>query len=316
MGRLVGIAAVGLTLGASPASADQWRELVRDRRFLRGFTVYDPAPGKHVERGALQWEGCLGEPVWGLAQWHSRTSIAGAEERKPESGAVRFETETKAVTAARPGSADADVSLAVDALREYPDGPRKQGQDWPHLLMSQRLERCPTVAEMEELRFHIEVKLKHSRRYEMESYSRNLHAAQFSTTITVQNLNRESEGYGDFLWLVLPQYDDRWRITRPFMAPDQAQSKFIYSPPGEELTDRSTHDREWVRYDLDILPIVKTALESAWDRNHLLDSRDLSDYRLGGMSVGWEVPGTLSVEVQARNLSLRVRVADGRAEPD
>jgi len=316
MGRLVGIAAVGLTLGASPASADQWRELVRDRHFLRGFTVYDPAPGKHVERGVLQWEGCLGEPVWGLAQWHSRTSIAGAEERRLESGAVRFETETKALTVARPGSEDADVSLAIDALREYPDGPRKKGQGWPHLLMSQRFARCPIVTEMEELRFHLEVKLKHSKRYEMEGYSQNLHAAQFVTTISVQNLNRDSAGYGDFLWLVLPQYDDRRRITRPFMAPDQATSKFIYSPPGEELTDRSTHDGDWVTHDLDILPIVKAALESAWERDFLLDSRDLGDYRLGEMSVGWEVPGTLSVEVQARNLSLRVRVADGRAEPD
>lgn len=301
------VAVVALIATASALHADQGRELVRDRHFLRGFTVYDPAPGKHVERGVLQWEECLGDPIWGLAQWHSRTSIVGAQGERLDSGAVRFATDTKTVTVARPGSKGADVSLAVDALHEYPDGPRKKGQDWPHLLMSQRFARCPSVTEMEQLRFHIEVRLKHSKRYDMEGYSQNLHAAQFLTTITVQNLNRGSEGYGDFLWLVLPQYDDRRRITLPFMAPDQAMSKFIYTPPGEQLTDRSTHDRDWVAYDLDILPIVKTALERAWERGYLLDSRDLGDYRLGGISVGWEVPGTLSVEVQARNLSLRVR---------
>ena len=41
--------------------------------------------------------------------------------------------------------------------------------------------------------------------------------------------------------------------------------------------------------------------QAAWDRGCLTDSHDLGDYRLGGISVGWEVPGTFTAEVQVRN---------------
>ena len=46
-------------------------------------------------------------------------------------------------------------------------------------------------------------------------------------------------------------------------------------------------------------------LGTAWGRGFLKDSRDLADYRIGGMNMGWEVPGLFDVEVQVRNLSMR-----------
>ncbi len=297
---------LGLLVAAPACKAETTRELIRDRHFLRGFTVYDPASGKHVERGVLQWEECIGDPVWGLAQWHSLHSIEGVEGERLETGGVRFSNETKSITVGKPGTDSGDVAFGIDADLEYPDGPRRHGQDWPHLLASQRFKPTPTIAEMTELRFHVEGLLKRSKRYEMEGYSPNVHAAQFVTTVTVQNLNRESAGYGDFLWLNIPQYDDRRPVTARFVAPDQAQKKLIFTVPGEALSGQSAHDGEWVVFDADILPFVNEALDEAWQRDFLPDSRDLNDYHLGGISTGWEVPGTLSVEMQIRNLSLRV----------
>jgi len=285
------------------------RELIRDPHFGRGFEVQDPTPGKRVVVGKLQWEGCEGEPVWSLAQWSSRYPIQGTIGERLPSGAERFANEAKSITVGPPGSEEADLSLAVDSRPEYPDGPRKQGQDWPHLLAGQRLEGSPSIAQMQALHFHLEARLKHSENLTGEGYSPNIHAAQFITTITVQNLNRESPGYGDFIWLNLVQYDDRQRIPEPFIAPDQAHKKLIYAPPGEQLSQQSLHDGEWVTFQADLVPIIRDALQAAWERGFLTDSRDPADYRLGGISIGWEVPGTFAVEVQARKLSLRASTA-------
>ncbi|MBM3498642.1 MAG: hypothetical protein FJX74_08205 [Armatimonadetes bacterium] len=280
------------------------RELIRDPRFARGFEVQDPTPGKRVVVGKLQWEDCDGEPVWSLAQWSSRYSIHDAVAEGLPSGAVRFANEAKTITIGPPGSEEGDLSLAADARLEYPDGPRKLGQDWPHLLVGQQLESSPSVAEMQSLAFRLEARLNRCENHTGQGYFASLHAAQFITTITVQNLNRKSPGYGDFLWLNLVQYDDRQPIPQPFIAPDQAHQKLIFAASGERLATRSLHDGEWVTFAADLLPIVRDALQAAWDREFLTDSRNLADYRLGGISIGWELPGTFAAEVQVRNLSL------------
>ena len=46
------------------------------------------------------------------------------------------------------------------------------------------------------------------------------------------------------------------------------------------------------------------ALQAAWERGYLPDSRNPADYRIGGMNIGWEVPGLNHVELEIDNLSL------------
>jgi hypothetical protein len=94
-------------------------------------------------------------------------------------------------------------------------------------------------------------------------------------------------------------------VTRPFVAPDQAHHKLIYAPSGDVLTSGSLRDGGWVTFRADLLPLCRDALAEAWRRGFLPDSQELADYRPGGISVGWEVPGTFAVELQIRDLSLR-----------
>ena len=49
----------------------------------------------------------------------------------------------------------------------------------------------------------------------------------------------------------------------------------------------------------------REALYEAWARGFVKDSRDVSDYRLGGMNMGWELTGINNVEMQVRNISLK-----------
>ncbi|MDH7570934.1 MAG: hypothetical protein QHJ73_15260 [Armatimonadota bacterium] len=289
-----------------PAAELVGRELLRDPHFRGGFHLLQPSEGKRVVCDTLRVDPLVGEVVWDLAQWNSRYSLAGTPLERLPGGVVRYRNAAKAVTVGPPGSSEGDLSLAVYGRTEYGERARRKGEAWPHLLVSQTIQESPTVAEMGRLLFHIEVRLRQVKAFPTPDYTPSLHAAQFQAFLTVQNRNRKSPGYGDFLWLGIPLYDDRHRIPRAYTAPDQALKKFIYTPPGETYTAESAHGGAWIRVERDLLPIIGEALSAAWERGFLKDSRDPADYRLGGFNLGWEVPGILDVEMQARGLSLKV----------
>lgn len=293
------------SLAARAGQAAEARELIRDPRFQRGFVVLDPKPGKKVMRGSLRWGGSTGEPLWHLAQWTSRYSIAGAVAQPQPGGAVSFANQGKMVAVAPAGHPDADLVLAVRGSAEYRGRARRRGEPWPHLLVSQRFQQPPRVTEVSRAVFRLAVRLRSSRLYRTSDYSERIHAAQFLVFVTVQNLNRQSPGYGRHLWFGIPLYDDRHRLPRRFEQPDSA-GKFIYTPPGEAYTRQSVHDGAWVKVERDVMPLIKAALDAAWARGFLSESTSQTDYYITAMNMGWEVPGILNVEMQVRDLGFLV----------
>ncbi|MCX7014144.1 MAG: hypothetical protein NTW86_16610 [Candidatus Sumerlaeota bacterium] len=287
------------------ASASGAIELIRDPHFQLGFTVNEPKPGKKVPRGVLQWDAAPGEPIWSLAQWTSKFSIAGAKAEKLSSGAVRFANEAKTIIVGPPGSEDADLVLGIDSRPEWNGHARQKGQPWPHLLVEQRLLDCPPLAELTALLFSMDARLRVGERFEAEGYNRNLHACHYLIHFTVQNLNKQSPGYGDFLWLGIPVYDDRDRMPRRFVAGDAASGKLIYCPAADEYTSESLQDGKWVAFQRDMLPVALDALKAAWEKGFLKGSQNLADYRFGGLNIGWEATGINRAEVQIHDLSLK-----------
>lgn len=294
------------------ADAPGPRELIGDPRFERGCVLWEPRAGKHVEYGKLAGVAKSSRPVWGLAQWHSREKLMPGAPRTSPSGGLMYANAAKAVTFGPPGAGDenADVALAVHGGVEYGDHVRKAGEPWVHLLLEQRFEDPPALSELTEARFRIEARMKTFRKLDMPGYSPTLHAAQNQIFFTVANTNRASPGYGKLLWFGIPLFDDRERIPGGHQAQDTAAGEgrgmFIYSVPGAELTTRSLHDEAWVAFDEDLLPHMLAGLETAWKAGFLNESRDLADYRVTGMNMGWELPGSFDVESQYRNLSLKV----------
>ncbi|MBP8950824.1 MAG: hypothetical protein KBI47_00425 [Armatimonadetes bacterium] len=280
-------------------------ELVLDPSFRRGFHVLDPAPGKKVRTGVLQPPRAGAEPSWELAQWHSRFTILGAEPVAGPEGSVLFRNRGKSIIFGEPETSLADLSLGVNAVAEYGDHLRVPPEPWPHLLVSQELDGMPRLVDCSRLLFRLEVKLLKCEPGPHEGIVRNRHAAQFVGFITVQNRNRAAQGYGDFLWFGIPVYDNRMEFAKPFMAPDQAHRKFIYTPGGEAYMDRSVHTGEWTTLAADLVPLIRRGLEEAWSRGHLPTSRNIEDFRLTGFSLGWEAPGPYEAAIQIRNLSIK-----------
>ena len=304
---------LGLVAAGSASAEEADVPLLADPGFANGVVVWDPAPGKHVLRGTLQPWAEAGKPAWQLPQWHSRFTLANAKPETLPDGRVRFADEAKHVLFGKTEG----VVLGLDAIAEYQGKAPAKGEPWPHLLLSQRrLLHHPSLPELAAVPFRIRYRLLEAEPRKGPGWDDRRHTAQVVFYVTVQNLNRQSAGYGDYLWFGIRLYDLRFPWPKQMAMPDigsqkkQGTGKFMYAPAFARLARRSPHDKQWVEIDADLLPFLEEALAAAWERGYLKDSRDRGDYRLGGMNMGWEITGPVRAAVQFGSISLAARLRE------
>lgn len=284
------------------------RELIRDPHFQQGFHLIETTPGRRVSYAQLPGPRGAGTiPIWDLDQWSSRFPLVATSAESWRGGVIACKNSAKTVRIGKPGSGDADLVFGVDSNVEYSGRLRREGEPWVHLLAEQTIEGSPSIAEMKSARFRISARLNSSHRVEGDGYSTGLHAAQFQVFFSVQNLNRKSPGYGHYLWFGVPLYDDRSRFPKAHKTQDTGGTgMFIFTPGGETFASEPVEVGKWVSVDKDLLPLIRDGLEAAWTAGFLIESQSAQDYRIAGMNLGWEVPGTFAVEMQVRDLSLTV----------
>jgi hypothetical protein len=283
------------------------RELVQDRHFQRGFILWKPEPGKHVRYGEVRGFDLGAAPIWGLSQWSSKFPLDPAALARPAIDLLVCSNAAKSVFLGQSGTSKADLAMALNASIEYGATARKAGDPWVHLLVEQEFDAPPPLEKLSAAILRVEARLLRSRNLHEQDYSPDVHAAQFQIFFTVQNRNRQSPGYGDLLWFGVPIYDNRERFPKEFKAQDfGGTAKFIFTPEGKAFSAASAHDGEWVTIKKDLLPLMGEALEAAWAKGFLGGSKTFGDYHIGGMNMGWELPGTFDVKMQVRNLSLKV----------
>jgi hypothetical protein len=298
----------GKLLADAPAQAAA-RELIRDPHFQNGFRLIEPKPGQRVVCGQLAGASGEAAPVWDLDQWSSRFPLTPAPPATPKAGVRRWANSAKSVTLGPPGTVEADLALEVKASLEYAGRARKASEPWVHLLVEQSFTNPPALAALASARLRVEARLLRAKLERTDDYSPGLHAAQFQMFLMLQNRNRQSAGFGQLVWFGIPLYDDRSRFPPAHKAQDTGgTAMFIFTPGGEVFTARSAHDGGWIKVDQELRPLLVEALETAWQRGFLRESRALADYQITGMNLGWEVPGLFDVEMQVRGLSLEVQM--------
>jgi hypothetical protein len=283
-------------------------ELLRDARFSLGFKLIEPAPGKKAFVKNLQAPGTKAEPQWYLCQWHSRHCLGSAPRVVLAPGTVECTNHAKSLRFGQGSDEVADLVLGVDARAEYQGRMRQNGQAWPHLLIEQDDVSIHPFRDVARIDMHIEARLLKHERFELSGYTPKLHTAQFQLTLIIQNRNRESPGFGDFIWFNVQIYDERQRFSPLNAAQDTADpsAKMIYAPPTALFTDRSVHDGDWVSFSKDIYPVMQEALDTARARGYLSTSPNNADFAVSSVILGWEVPGISCVEMQVRNLCLNL----------
>lgn len=256
--------------------------------------------------GRLQPRDANRDPIWQVAQWHSRFPWADlASVREDGLGATNAAKWLALVASAdeRP-----TLTLGVDSRPEYKHTLRQSSAEpWVHLLLQQDIQDAPPLSELASLTLQFEVRLTESETFRPRGYSTSLHAAQFQIVLTLNNTRPGSPGFGDYLWFVVPCYDDRHALPPAYVAQDFAvtQGKLIFNPGAQAAGLRPLRLGEWQTLDCELRPWLERALQEAWAKGYLRDSRDLADYRVAHLNVGWEVPGLNRVAMDLRGLSLR-----------
>lgn len=282
--------------------------LIQDTRFNGGFTVLAPKSGSRNTLVTLGVQGTGATQHWLVAQWNSRFPIAGGQ---VTSEGLLATNEARWLQIRREPAGDPSLELGVDSRPEYGGVLRTNlAQPWPHLLMEQDIKDAPPLSVIRRMPFVIEARLVEAQRFEGPGYSTGLHAAQFQFVVTLQNRNAASKGFGDFLWFVVPMYDDRHPAPPPYVAQDFADpsAKLIYNPGAAPFANASLQSSAWVRFAADLRPHLMEALQTAWKKGYLQGSHNPADYRLTSANLGWEVPGLNRVAVRIRQLKLEAEL--------
>jgi hypothetical protein len=285
-----------------------------------------PAGYSAREEGILRRQDQGSAPIWTLMQAYSKASIASVEPLTLPAGQKKWTNAFKEFILGH-GTPDADFVLAVNSIEEYRNQYRSAKAPWPHLLLEQNIcapgghlsKAGPSLADCQAMTLRVSVQLRYARNLHDRGlgYSEGKHAAQFQLYFTLQNLNRQSPGYGkDYVWFGVPFYDDRYPVISPsYMRDGTGQEderkgeklgtgRFINSVGTKPFAEHGLIPGEWLNIRTNILPLMVEALERAWSRGLCNSSTNLEDYRIGGMNIGWEVPGLSAVSAQIKDLSL------------
>ena len=245
------------------------------------------------------------DPTWTMAQWGSRYNLKEVEPIKDDDG-VTYSNLGKSISFKRENETT-QITMKIFGSKEY-SKPRISGEDWPHLLLEQHFESPQLISKMEALNFNIDMKLLFSEmKLNPTEFNPDIHTTQFSIYLTVQNGNKESDGYGDFLWFGLHLYDYRYDVIEEYAAEDlgkeDASRKFIYCPASTEVFKDKMKEGDWIYISKDIIEIVNNAFTIAQQRGFLKNS-SYDDMYITTTNIGWETPGTFDCALQYKNLKL------------
>lgn len=288
-------------------------EVFRDRKFARGFSL-TPLDPKIVQQGGgfektnvdtLFWETEKRPPVWQLAQWYSKYNLAHVKPEIGSDSSITYRNEGKRLVRYPDGS----ILLELTASKEY-NHPRKQGEQWPHILLEQKFkDRSPIIGMAKELLFSMDIKLvKCENKMKEETFDDKLHTAQSPFYFIIENCNKGSKDYKKYIWFGIPSFDYRYKNTgnEDKVSWDIGTNTYIYDVPEVKLWgDVSFQDGKWHEAFADILPLIKQALETIRSKGIFINT-SLDDLQITGMNFGWEIPGTFDAALCVRNFSLRV----------
>ena len=292
-------------------------ELFPDNKFERGFNAL---PGnKAFEDGSypendymdnvyLKYTKDSPSPVWQLQQtgciYDLNDIYNPITEKYPEyqNGYYKFDGVSNHVYV---NPDIGEIKLGVEASKEY-EHPRKDRENWPHLLLQNALTEQVTLSELSSLEFTIDLNIHCENKMKDSEYNPSMHTAQFLMYFVVNTMNDIDNG--EYFWFGVPFFDYRYKAMKPSAFIDNGTSgntgKVIYQMATEKIDPNGFQLDHDYSISLDLIEEFQDALIETQKLGRMTNTT-VTDLSISNMNIGFEIPGTFDVEATFKNFSLK-----------
>ena len=248
-------------------------------------------------------------PSWMLAQWGSTVNLVNGTKTE-NNGVYVFADAAKSVTV---DTVNDTLTLEHKGSVEYNTG---VANGWPHLLLQQDFsgDSLVRVADQKSLVMQMDYTVTACTATNSTSSS----AAQFVWYVTLQNRNKDSADYGQYMWFGILLYDNRYEgaVIADYNQVDggkaDATGVMIYQPGTERWnpdTKTSPTVGQNVSLNFDILGTAKEAFNKIKqfyrdNESKYFQNATWEDLYIGSTNFGFEVSGSYDIEVEISNLGL------------
>jgi hypothetical protein len=329
--------------------------LLLDNHFSRGVTVTPLSSQRYglmqrdvpvVPPVCLPLKDCSSKPVWQLQQWSNAQDIVVADSDLFSWTLFDQQHQLQKRLVLKPlDPLEGDAIIEMNGLSEFAarsedDAPHylpDLRRHWPHWLLTQPLQ-SGRLAQYKHLQLQGQFRLLFDDPQRLPGYDPGVHAARLLIAMTVRNRLT-----GDYFWLTLPLYDDRYNHTdfgcqkcthngercyTPKMLVDpgtwrcpedrvgeqwwknekSGTARMIFRVPTRDFVHGAAKSGHWIQVSGDLMPYLEAGIEAVRLReNGRSFPPGLFFYELGIFSLGWEITGFNHVSAQLRDWQLEAQ---------
>ena len=246
--------------------------ILEDKTFEKGFSIAYMSDKNYIDYGGTIQQG---EWRWGINEEGSADVINAGTAITEEDGFQVFRSPNGSKTI-KVDTETGRFYLELNASVDYGDHIRQDGEAWPHLLFTQNYDegKLPLL----------------------------------SWYVAIKDVNPDSPDFGDWFWLGLQFFDNRYTFCPQNLivdgGKDTATGKAIYTVDMRSVMNKKVVEAgESYSVKFDILPEIENALLQLKDFEDMdtLRHTELKDLRIFHTNIGWEMPGSYDAAVQVNS---------------
>lgn len=304
----------------NPASNGSTYNLLQDPTFKNGFRALglDASDGGANGRTIFNPLGGNGRQYWNLASGASRYAFGDMNYTKLEklgNGVFRYVNPTKEFTF----DTNTGAMVFTGITSKCYDAPRTGSEPWFHLLIEQSFRTADSkVSELAKVQLSLSNRLTMFKDNMGSAFNPNAHAAQFLMYLMVSNRDSSSSDYNRYIWFGIPLFDNRYEWLDSSAMLDQGTmslmvgvgTRVLYEENGKNNCWKNgkinaSSNAEWSSFSIDLLPKIKSALETAHYKGYLTNTT-VDQLYITGMNMGWEIPGSYDATMEVKDFSIMV----------
>ena len=302
---------------SSAPSNSKTFSILSDPNFEGGFNVLGMNVSDNGAAGKFVYNPLdnVGRQYWNLAQWGTKLSFADknyTQQKKLGNNIYGLINKNKEFII----DYNTNTLTFKGITSNLYDTPRTGG-DWFHLLIEQSFVTANTrVTDLAKVQVTMSNRLTYFKDNMGDAFNPSLHAAQFLMYFMVTNRDSNSPEYGKYIWFGFPMFDNRMEWNPPSSMLDRGTGSLMVGIGNEVMYKANgknncwkdgkvyaSPNAEWSYFSLDVLPMIKNALDTA-HKDGYLTKTSLDQLYITGMNLGWEIPGSYDATMEVKDFSI------------